>query len=354
MAVYRFPLNTAQIVALFVESIFYGQLRIRFGMFLITFFHCLRVLVWEDGHIKSWRRLHWKMLVASLLMFIFASLDVAFGLRHNIEAFVYFQGGAIEDFERLSNWVNVMKMVDYVGQTFVGDAILLYRCWVIYSRNWLVIMFPLLMWLGETACGIMAAYREATLPTDGSGMLNTSRLSPWITGLLSLTLAMNLITTSLIVYRIWNIQRVLKHRSVTTVFMPLTSVTRVLIESGTFYTISIVILFVVYMLSNNAELAVSDALVQIIVGLTVCPILVQFSSTSSQGITFNIIITRADRGDATQPIDTKASDGTIRFAMPLHMIDIRTTVTRHQEPDEISESTASPIGAKRAGYWNPP
>ena len=34
---------------------------------------------------------------------------------------------------------------------------------------------------------------------------------------------------------------------------------RILIESGTLYTISIVILFVVYMLSNNAELAVSDA-----------------------------------------------------------------------------------------------
>jgi hypothetical protein len=104
------------------------------GMFLITFFHCLRVLVWEDGHIKSWRRLHWKMLVASLLMFIFASLDVAFGLRHNIEAFVYFQGGAIEDFERLSNWVNVMKMVDYVGQTFVGDAILVCSSLIVESQ----------------------------------------------------------------------------------------------------------------------------------------------------------------------------------------------------------------------------
>jgi len=46
---------------------------------------------------------------------------------------------------------------------------------------------------------------------------------------------------------------------VTTVSRPLTSVMRVLIESGTFYTISIVVLFVVYMLSNNAELAVSDA-----------------------------------------------------------------------------------------------
>lgn len=64
------------------------------------------------------------MVIASLLMFSFASLDIAFGLRHNIEAFVYFEGGAIEDFEKLSYWVNVMKMVDYVGQTFVGDAIL--------------------------------------------------------------------------------------------------------------------------------------------------------------------------------------------------------------------------------------
>ena len=94
------------------------------GIFLITFFHCLRVLLWEDGHIKPSRRLHWKMIIASLLMFSFASLDVAFGLRHNIEAFVYFQGGAIEDFQKLSYWVNVMKMVNYVGQTFVGDAIL--------------------------------------------------------------------------------------------------------------------------------------------------------------------------------------------------------------------------------------
>jgi hypothetical protein len=95
-------------------------------------------------------------------------------------------------------------------------------------------------------------------------------------------------------------------------------------------------------------------LVQIIVGLTVFPILVQFSSTSSQGITFNIIITRADRGDVTQPSNAKASDETIQFAMPLHMINIQTTVTRHPEPDEISESIASPVGAKRAGYWNPP
>ena len=94
------------------------------GMFLITSAHCLRTLLWEDGRAKPLGRLHWKMLIASLLMFSFATLDIAFGLRHNIEAFIYFKGGALQEFEDVSNWVNVMKMVCYVGQTFVGDAIL--------------------------------------------------------------------------------------------------------------------------------------------------------------------------------------------------------------------------------------
>jgi len=195
------------------------------------------------------------------------------------------------------------------------------------------------MWLGETGCGIMAAYREATLQTGSSGALNTARLSPWITSLLSLTLAMNLITTSLIVYRIWTIRRILKRRSATTVSRPLTNVMRVVIESGAFYTISVVILVVVYMLSSNAELPVSDAIVQII------------------GITFNIIITRVDRGDATQPSTAKSSNATLRShnIIPLHMINVQTSVTRHQEPDEISDFTMGRDGSKRlVSYYTPP
>jgi len=63
------------------------------------------------------------MVVAALLMFVFGSLDVAFGLRHNIDAFVSI-GDPDKVFADISNWINVMKMVDYVAQTFIGDAIL--------------------------------------------------------------------------------------------------------------------------------------------------------------------------------------------------------------------------------------
>lgn len=90
----------------------------------MTFARCLRHLLWSEGRFKPLRTLHWKMLVAAVAMFIFASLDVAFHVRHNLDAFVEFEGDPIDEFNKTQSWINVMKMGCYVAQTFVGDAIL--------------------------------------------------------------------------------------------------------------------------------------------------------------------------------------------------------------------------------------
>lgn len=70
------------------------------------------------------------MVIAALLMFIFGTMDVAFGLRHNLDAFVYSIGkeSAVTVFDNTRYWLNVMKMADFVAQTFVGDAILVRAC----------------------------------------------------------------------------------------------------------------------------------------------------------------------------------------------------------------------------------
>lgn len=95
------------------------------GIFLVTFVRCMRVLLWAERHFKPLSLINKKMLIAALLMFTFATMDVAFHLRHNLEAFVYFNSESpIETFDKTSNWINVMKMACYVAQTFVGDAIL--------------------------------------------------------------------------------------------------------------------------------------------------------------------------------------------------------------------------------------
>jgi len=275
---------------------------VTYGIYLVTFVACLRVLLFSNGRLKSIRTLNYPMVVAALLMFVFGSLDVAFGLRHNIDAFVSI-GDPDKVFADISNWINVMKMVDYVAQTFIGDAILLYRCYVVWHRRWFIIILPVLTWLGCAACGIMTAYIEASL---GFSTLNQAKFVPFITSMLSLTLATNVITTSLIVYRIWNVQSKLSsHRSKTHTDDPASRVMRVLVESGLLYTASILVLFGTYLSSNNAILGVSDTIVQII------------------GITFNLIIVQTNQannspqGHGSLPMPVTSS-GNIPINMSIH------------------------------------
>ncbi|KAF5310296.1 hypothetical protein D9619_010551 [Psilocybe cf. subviscida] len=325
----------AQIVGLWMETLFYG-------IYLVTFVLCIQVLLWDSAHARfkhpgTWNR---PLLVAALLMFIFGTLDVALGLQHNLKAFWFgIQSGQIQgpadEFARISEWVNVMKLANYDAQTFIGDGILLYRCYMIYNRKWLVILVPGLLWLGTLAFSIVTIVIEATL---GTGVLNQSQLKPFITGTLSMTLAMNVITTSLMVYRIWNIQQRTNRRlSRLSGIDPYSRVLRVLIECGAIYTVSVIILFVCYLANNNAQLPVSDSIVQII------------------GITFNLIIINVGRGQHTRPTDSdfstnyvismpshshRSGHGTSSNTLPLQSINVKTesTVVRDASVKIIEES----------------
>ena len=94
---------------------------------MVTVGYGLRVLLWtRDGHLKSKARINWIMVGATLAMFTIATLEMAFGLQHNLEAFIYYTGpgGAKGEIADISNWVNVMRTADYVAQTFIGDVIM--------------------------------------------------------------------------------------------------------------------------------------------------------------------------------------------------------------------------------------
>ena len=108
-----------------VRTYFYSQRRvltlsITSGIFLVTFGMCMHAL-YESKVSGSIRR-----YLTTLLLFLFATLDVAFGLRLVINAFIYYKGpgGAIQELSDISNWVNAMKGVSYSCQTSIADAIL--------------------------------------------------------------------------------------------------------------------------------------------------------------------------------------------------------------------------------------
>lgn len=76
---------------------------------------------------KSWSAINKMMVIAALGMLLFGTLDVAFGLRRNLDAFVFMYAKGVQpadEFAEISDWVNVMKFADYAVQTFIGDGIL--------------------------------------------------------------------------------------------------------------------------------------------------------------------------------------------------------------------------------------
>ncbi|KAI0060403.1 hypothetical protein BV25DRAFT_1827890 [Artomyces pyxidatus] len=288
-------IEAAIIIALFMESVFYG-------LYLVTFGICMRVLLFK----KSATARRPTLIAVALLLFIIATMNIAFSLRHVLDAFVWYKGpgGAEAQLYDISNPVNAMKTVDYVIQTIVGDGMLLYRCFVVYGRDWRIIAFPILIWITSIVLGIITC--QITFSLNEDALLNAKRLVPFVTAALSTTMALNIIATSLILLRLWTIQRrtpdsllsLYGHRKRGSF---LGRVILIIIESASMYTFAVLIFFVVYTCTNNAEYAVADCIVQII------------------GIAFNFIIVRTSQGWTVEPTITVplTSQITIGSVFPL-------------------------------------
>ncbi|KAJ7431323.1 hypothetical protein FB451DRAFT_1157165 [Mycena latifolia] len=300
-----FLIDSAQIVGLFMETLLYG-------VYLVTLVPCLYALLWSpaDHHFKN--RIHWSMLTAAILMFTFATLDVTFGLRHNLDAFVYYTGpgGAKEELENISYWVNVMKTADYVAQTCIGDAILIYRCYMVWGKKWMIIIPSFFLWLGGTTCGAILTYTFATL--NKAALIDTASATPWVDSMIALTLSMNILTTSLIVYRIWSVDKETSSMVATSStarsrrVSRLKSIMRILIDSAALYTISVIIFVATYIAGSNANYGTSDNVVQII-GICFNMIIIRVNSSHAPGSTVAPAVSTRMKLQARRPDTTFSS-----------------------------------------------
>ena len=108
----------------------------------------------------------------------------------------------------------------------------------------------------------------------GDALLNESRIRPLLYSIVVLTLVMNVGVTSLIVWRIWRVRRKTMKSSVHP--NRLKHVTRIIVDSGLMYTVTVIIFFGTTLAENNAQYGVSDVAVQVIVS-TSCFLLIRRS-----------------------------------------------------------------------------
>ncbi|KAI0346626.1 hypothetical protein BDW22DRAFT_1323122 [Trametopsis cervina] len=326
-----------------------------YGVYLVTLFATARALLWDP--MGERKKVHWPMFIVMCSMAVFSTLDVALGMRHILDAFIFYTGpgGADEEFADISYWVNVMKTVDTQVMALIGDAMLIYRCFIIYSHKWTVIMLPLIMWAADAAFSVVIIWISATLRQDA--VISTQvLLKPFLYSFFCVTIILNLLTTGLIIFRIWGTN---KHSAPYISHQPQTrparrprtrleSVMRIILESGMLYQASVIATFICALVGSNAIYGVSDVMVVAV------------------GISFNLIIIRVDR--ANNPSTTSQASPSIVSAphggasYPLRFMRsgqetsqraVEITITRehalHSEAD--SDKLADSNSIKRESKW---
>ncbi|KAI0053643.1 hypothetical protein FA95DRAFT_1600788 [Auriscalpium vulgare] len=131
---------------------------------------------------------------------------------------------------------NYAQSLPYINAIF-GDAIVIWRAWVIWGRSWRVAIGPILLLLGTLAvilAQIVLGNRLGYLQAAES-LLSSKTLLRLNVASYALTLATNAVATAMIAYRAW-----LHHRSSSTVRIRIgrdraLAVLLLLVESGAIY-----------------------------------------------------------------------------------------------------------------------
>ncbi|KAK0466677.1 hypothetical protein IW261DRAFT_1574326 [Armillaria novae-zelandiae] len=259
-----FGLMKAYITSLFLESTF-------FGVYLVSFCLCMRYLVWERcPEFKLNKRPNWKFITVTLLLLILTTIHVSCVLVRTFRA---------PNSER--SWVDMIVSLGIGIAVVTVDAILIYRCWIIYMKRWMVIALPVLVWTGSGVPSPDAVQRF-------------SHEKCWVI-FLALTIVQNILTTALIAWRITIVDRESSQYRIQRKGSRCQRSVRLIIESGSLCTLAACLAFITFLSGGKFGLIAADLEIQLV------------------SIAFNLIIIRSANRSSNEYNPSQASSESIRL-----------------------------------------
>ncbi|THU90514.1 hypothetical protein K435DRAFT_781228, partial [Dendrothele bispora CBS 962.96] len=162
---------------------------------------------------------------------------------------------------------NVVKVGLHTINSALGDAIVVWRCYVIWGRSWKVCVVPVLWRIGQSV-----AFANAKNASD----VFDPNIERWNGALFTLTLTTNVLVTSLIVYKILRLRLLqqtlinpkpsssspnrVKSGSTSTFY---TRVLITVIESGSVYSTALILEIAFYLANSNVFYIVYDPIAQL-------------------------------------------------------------------------------------------
>ncbi|KAH8985689.1 hypothetical protein EDB92DRAFT_1345213 [Lactarius akahatsu] len=197
-----------------------------------------------------------------------------------------------------ANETNVLVGADILISVtdFFGELILIYRCWLLWSRNYWIIILPSLTSIGGLACVGMVIH--LLLSINPSSPIAPPSLVPLGLAGIVLPLCTNVFVTALIAARIWLLSP-RKVRDLRGVYFPEGTgrmAIDIVIESGALYLVVQLVFVVLFAIRHPAQGIVCVIAVQIYVRNCFAKQLVDLLSPVVQGIAPALIIIRVALG----------------------------------------------------------
>ncbi|KAJ3553803.1 hypothetical protein NM688_g3423 [Phlebia brevispora] len=219
-------IEEANLVGLFMETLFYGILIVSSG-------YCLRLLLCRTGRLtlKPAQEIRWWAVVVVVLMTAISTLDLALNLRLNLRAFIW-SGGSNESviavFGDTMNWANITRRL----------------------------LLPFVVLVLVVTGGVLAAVIVTVLGTARDNI--DAQTSTIITVVcFANDILFNAVATTLIVRKLW------KTRSTSADADKWLTIIRIIVESGLLYIFSVLILVISTPVANLGN-CVGDVVGQII------------------------------------------------------------------------------------------
>lgn len=222
-----------------------------YGLYLFLFLGALPVLLRKEV-----RKLYAPkvFLAGNTIMFLAISFHNWLNLYRLVIAFAYQRDirSPLIYLNDVSDWTCFATPILLGITVWVGDMLVIYRCFLIWQRNYWVIIVPSILFLCTIAVQLVNFWWIAHQQDVGS--LVVTRW-PILNSTYPMYLAQNMITTALIVYKIWARYRGSRAAGVVSLNTPsLVSLMRAIVESAAIYTASMLVMVVMRALDHRSRL----------------------------------------------------------------------------------------------------
>ncbi|KAG2122953.1 uncharacterized protein EDB93DRAFT_1244343 [Suillus bovinus] len=249
-------LDAACLLSLALEGVAYG---FSILMFIGT--------IWALAYKQRIQDVSRPIIMVAILLFILSTAHMIVNIIRVEDGLVKyrdtFPGGPVAFFADPSQYTFTIGNVLYGLQTLLGDGVLIYRCYVVWQSVW-VIVVPSMLWCSIVVTGVASNYTFSQIKSDSSQIYQNERvvLVHWVNAFYISTIATNLLSSALLAYRIWNIERAVSGVRVgKNNMMP---IARLLVDSAVLYSVALLIALITNALSNDGQLVIQEMLTPII------------------------------------------------------------------------------------------